>query len=386
MRLLRDCDVIVDIKINGKTLIGVRGDGSQITVPLNLEVPAIDLVTRDQAGLMSVSDKVKLDAINDQAVGVSYVSEVNSGTKLGTLIVGNTKTAIYAPVYATHTTQVVAAMSDGKTLVSYAAIISSGTKLGTLIVDDKQFNIFAPAAPDVPAVSYTAAVKSGIRLGTLTIGSTPTEIYAPAFPEIPVVPTITYTPIVTTGTKLGTLKVGSAETAVYAPAASSAGVVTYTPIVTTGTKIGVLKAGAEETAIYAPAASQQTITKAAVTNALGFTPISTSVVPDAMAPGDNYTDISTSGAAAFAGDYKELKYSPPSNGYCTITGKKSVRICDYTNGLDANSFSSATDANYGASATLPVRKGHDIRFYWHVDAETVSEGLDRFRLRFIPST
>ena len=351
MRLLRDCDVIVDIKINGKTLIGVRGDGSQITVPLNLEVPAIDLVTRDQAGLMSVSDKVKLDAINDQAVGVSYVSEVNSGTKLGTLIVGNTKTAIYAPVYATHTTQVVAAMSEGKTLVSYAAIISSGTKLGTLIVDDKQFNIFAPAVPDVSAVSYTAAVKSGTRLGTLMVGSTPTEIYAPAFPEIPVVPTVTYTPIVTTGTKLGTLKVGSAETAVYAPAAS-----------------------------------QQTITKAAVTNALGFTPISTSVVPDAMAPGDNYTDISTSGAAAYAGDYKELKYSPPSNGYCTITGKKSVRICDYTNGLDANSFSSATDANYGASATLPVRKGHDIRFYWHVDAEAVSEGLDRFRLRFIPST
>lgn len=64
MRLLRECDVLTDFKINGKTLVGIRGDGSQITVPLNLDVPAIDLASHSQAVLMSAIDKMKLDSID----------------------------------------------------------------------------------------------------------------------------------------------------------------------------------------------------------------------------------------------------------------------------------------------------------------------------------
>lgn len=49
------------------------------------------------AGLMSVSDKTKLDGITESADSVSFTRSLSSGTKVGTITINGTNTDLYAP-------------------------------------------------------------------------------------------------------------------------------------------------------------------------------------------------------------------------------------------------------------------------------------------------
>ena len=66
-----------------------------------LGIPAQDTTynaaTTNTAGLMSVSDKTKLDAITDSADSVSFSASATSGNKVGTITINGTATNMYSP-------------------------------------------------------------------------------------------------------------------------------------------------------------------------------------------------------------------------------------------------------------------------------------------------
>lgn len=71
----------------------LRGDGTWST-PTNTTYGA---ATTTSAGLMSASDKVKLNAITDSADAVSFAQSLTSGTQVGTITINGTATKLYAP-------------------------------------------------------------------------------------------------------------------------------------------------------------------------------------------------------------------------------------------------------------------------------------------------
>lgn len=61
----------------------------------NLDVPSTSVASASTDGLMSASDKAKLDKISEDANSVSFKSELTSGTKIGTITIGDVSTDIY---------------------------------------------------------------------------------------------------------------------------------------------------------------------------------------------------------------------------------------------------------------------------------------------------
>lgn len=61
----------------------------------NLDVPSTSVASASTDGLMSASDKAKLDKISEDANSVSFESELTSGTKIGTITIGGVSTDIY---------------------------------------------------------------------------------------------------------------------------------------------------------------------------------------------------------------------------------------------------------------------------------------------------
>ena len=75
----------------GKQASFLRGDGTW-AVPTNTTYSA---ATTSTAGLMSASDKSKLDAITASADSVSFSRSLTSGTKIGTITINGTATDLY---------------------------------------------------------------------------------------------------------------------------------------------------------------------------------------------------------------------------------------------------------------------------------------------------
>lgn len=57
----------------------------------------VDLATQSTAGLLSATDKAKLDGITSSADSVSFSRSLTSGTKVGTITINGTATDLYAP-------------------------------------------------------------------------------------------------------------------------------------------------------------------------------------------------------------------------------------------------------------------------------------------------
>lgn len=57
----------------------------------------VDLATQSTAGLLSATDKAKLDGITSSADSVSFTRSLTSGTKVGTITINGTGTDVYAP-------------------------------------------------------------------------------------------------------------------------------------------------------------------------------------------------------------------------------------------------------------------------------------------------
>jgi hypothetical protein len=87
----------------GGIKIGYSDNGRNYAVELDssgkayVNVPWTDVATTSANGLMSSSDKSKLDGIQAGADAVSFSRSLSSGTKIGTININGTNTDIYAP-------------------------------------------------------------------------------------------------------------------------------------------------------------------------------------------------------------------------------------------------------------------------------------------------
>lgn len=129
--------------------------------------------TTSAAGLMSASDKSKLDAITASADSVSFSRSLTSGTKIGTITINGTNTDLYAP-------------SGGSTSLSGLGITASATELnycdGVIHSLQKQLDNIAYGLAKVAIKSNTHQGRSLIELNgntsqTLFTGLIPGSVY-----------------------------------------------------------------------------------------------------------------------------------------------------------------------------------------------------------------
>ena len=129
-----------------------------------LGIPAQDTTysaaSTSAAGLMSASDKSKLDAITASADAVSFSRSLSSGTKVGTITINGTGTDIYAPT---------------NTDTTYSAATTSAA--GLMSASDKSKLDGITSSAD--SVSFSQSLTSGTQVGTITINGTATKLYAP---------------------------------------------------------------------------------------------------------------------------------------------------------------------------------------------------------------
>lgn len=183
--------------------------------------------TTSAAGLMSASDKSKLDGIQTGADAVSFTQSLTSGAKVGTININGTDTVLYAPTNTdTHytsknvvgdtsaTSNTTSALSNGAVYlnsVENGAVTSSHKISGsgaTTVTTDTSGNIVIMSTDNnttysaattsaaglmsasdkskldgitasADAVSVSQSLTSGTAVGTITINGTGTTLYAP---------------------------------------------------------------------------------------------------------------------------------------------------------------------------------------------------------------
>lgn len=91
-----------------------------------------DAATTSAAGLMSASDKTKLDGITSSADSVSFSQSLTSGTQVGTITINGTATKLYAP---TNTDTKVTNTVGTANTAYLTGTTSSSTNTGTLVFD-----------------------------------------------------------------------------------------------------------------------------------------------------------------------------------------------------------------------------------------------------------
>ena len=97
-----DATVQADSKTDTLTLVA----GSNVTITPDTTNDSITIAAKDTtysaatssaAGLMSATDKAKLDTITNSADAVSFTQSLTSGTKVGTININGSDTVLYAP-------------------------------------------------------------------------------------------------------------------------------------------------------------------------------------------------------------------------------------------------------------------------------------------------
>ena len=142
------------------TLTGSDGSTSSVTDANTDTNTTYSAATTSAAGLMSASDKSKLDGITASADAVSFTRSLTSGTKIGTITINGTGTDLYCQT---------------NTDTTYSAATTSAA--GLMSASDKSKLDGIAAGADT--VSFTPSVTTGGKVGTITINGTATAMYAP---------------------------------------------------------------------------------------------------------------------------------------------------------------------------------------------------------------
>ena len=85
------------LSVSGKTITYTKGDGTSGTITTQDTNTTYTPATTTANGLMSSTDKAKLDAITESADAVSITQKLTSGTEIGTVKINGTDTKLYAP-------------------------------------------------------------------------------------------------------------------------------------------------------------------------------------------------------------------------------------------------------------------------------------------------
>lgn len=146
-------NAVTAVSISGDTLTYTKGSSFALSNHTH------DEATTSKAGLMSASDKIKLNGIHSDATETSFSQLLTTGEKIGTITINGTSTDLYAPSTGSVTTSLssphktyyltgVETTTAGSTSLinSYLSSSYSGVKYvtstseegGSLYVDDRE--------------------------------------------------------------------------------------------------------------------------------------------------------------------------------------------------------------------------------------------------------
>lgn len=143
---------------SGSTITLTGSDGSVTTVTDSDTNTTYEAATTSKAGLLSASDKSKLDGITASADSVAFSQSLTSGTQIGTITINGVTTKLYAPT---------------DTNTTYSPATSSAP--GLMSASDKSKLDGISTSADT--VSFTRSLTSGTKIGTITINGTSTDLY-----------------------------------------------------------------------------------------------------------------------------------------------------------------------------------------------------------------
>lgn len=106
--------------------------------------------------------------IDDEGNVVSVAADqvLTSGTEIGGVTIGTTRTAFYAPEVEI----------PEATKVTVTPLVNSGTKIANIKVNGDLHSIYAPAGEQVVV---TPSLNNGTAIGTIKVGNNTTTLYAP---------------------------------------------------------------------------------------------------------------------------------------------------------------------------------------------------------------
>lgn len=172
-------DCITGLSVSGKVVTYTKGDGSTGTITTQDTNTTYSAATTSTAGLMSASDKSKLDGITASADAISFSRSLTSGTKVGTITINGTGTDLYAPTNtdthytsknvvgsSTATSNTTSALTNGNVYLNSVenGVVTSAHKISgsgaTTVTTDTSGNIVVSSNN----TTYSAATTSAAGL------------------------------------------------------------------------------------------------------------------------------------------------------------------------------------------------------------------------------
>ena len=129
------------------------------------------IVDDNASAIYALKLKERVDAIENggivdgegNVVTVVADQKISSGTEIGGITIGETRTAFYAPAVE-------------ETRVVVTPLVDSGTKIANIKVNDTLHSIYSPTAADVVV---TPIQQNGTQIATIKVGNNTQTIYAP---------------------------------------------------------------------------------------------------------------------------------------------------------------------------------------------------------------
>ena len=149
---------------------GYTSDGAIATALAGKAGTAV--ATNTANGLMSSTDKTKLDGIDDNAKSVAFTRSLTSGTKIGTITISGTATDIYCEKNTDLNNKVAQNVTDSTTAGSFPILIKNTTGT-TDVVDTSRFVAGIDVTPSTGAITATKFV--GALDGNATTATTATN-------------------------------------------------------------------------------------------------------------------------------------------------------------------------------------------------------------------
>lgn len=134
------------------------------------------IIVDDKASaLYAVQLKERLDALEQSGMGkdedgnvvtVSADQVVTTGTEIGGITIGGTRTAFYAPEVSVPEAE----------KVTVTPLVNNGTKIANIKVGNNLQSIYAPSTE---AVTVTPELNNGTKIATIKVGNKTSTLYAP---------------------------------------------------------------------------------------------------------------------------------------------------------------------------------------------------------------
>ena len=187
----KNTDTTYTLTKSGNEISLTSTTGATSTVTLNV-------ATQTLSGLLTASDKTKLDSISANANNISFTPTVTSGTTIGIITIDGTDQNIYTPTYTgsgviSVTGTTISHNNSGVTAATYGATTTSNEELDFgESFDVSGFQVDATGhitnagthSVILPSLSLTQTRSSGEKIATLIINGVDNDIYATGVSDV----------------------------------------------------------------------------------------------------------------------------------------------------------------------------------------------------------